>query len=310
VRRLREYGRNCRQWFHRARSLAAIIASDFGGSLSTSTKRAGTAAPAIFPVYFTYAADFEYLRLSLRSLNAYARDRIGRIHVYEDWSYPFTAAQRDALTIDSACAVVFRRTRAPMAWGGVTLLHNELRAFTDLSAELPDDDLIMKVDSDVLFTADWLFSAAINANADVVGQPVASIPTILKRSVSDIQGGCYFLRAGAVRQLRRKRLLGAARQVVKTSSYDLWTVPEDRTMSQWAHAAGLRFRMIDFYLLDLAPLRASPFVSDAEIGRCLEQEGAFAVIHFERCKDKMAPCQRWLDGQRQSPAVTAVPADR
>jgi hypothetical protein len=89
--------------------------------------------------------------------------------------------------------------------------------------------------------------------------------------------------------------------VVKTSRYDLWTVPEDRTISQWAHNAKLKVYVEDYYLLDLARLRSRPLSSDLEIEACLSQATPFGVIHFERCKAKMAPCFEWLTrGERHS----------
>ena len=52
--------------------------------------------------------------------------------------------------------------------------------------------------------------------------------------------------------------------------------------------------MTDFYLLDLERLRSSALATDTEIAMCLDQPRAFAVIHFERCKDKMPRCSAWL----------------
>jgi hypothetical protein len=278
----------------RARSLAALVAADVRGRLIRVSLPSQKGIPAAYPVYFTCAADFEYLRLSIRSLTAHAGGHVGRIHVYQDRSHPLTAAQKSAVTCDTALPIVWRTTRAPMSWGGVTLLHNELRAFVDLSRELGPEDVIVKVDSDVLFTAGWLFPTMLASGADLAGQPVASMSTHTSRRVPDVQGGCYFLRVGALPRLRSVSLVAAAREVARTSRYGLWRVPEDRTISQWAHDAGVGIRLTDFYLLDLGPLRSSSLPSDADVARCLEQRGDFALIHFEGCKDKMAPCFRWL----------------
>lgn len=294
MQRLRQALRDLSCWAHRGRSLAAIAASDLAGPLARRSSRQSVGGARIHAVYFSCAADLEYLRLSIQSLNATAQGFVGRIYVYEDRKDPLDAQQRVSLTQDSASPVVFRRTRAPMAWGGVTLLHNELRAFNELAAELDVGDVIMKVDSDILFTADWLFPAVLAAGADLVGQPVASIATHTRRSIADIQGGCYFLRAGALQQLKTRSLLRAALQVARTSRYALWNIPEDRTVSQWAHDANLKIGLKDFYFLDLTRLRRSSFSSEADIASCLEQPTPFAAIHFERCKEKMASCYRWL----------------
>ena len=277
----------------RARSLAALVMGDVRGRLFHVSLPSQKGTPAAYPVYFTCAADFEYLRLSIRSLTAHAGGHVGRIHVYQDCSHPLTAAQKSAVTCDTVLPIVWRTTRAPMSWGGVTLLHNELRAFIDLSRELGPEDFIVKVDSDVLFTAGWLFPTVLGSDADLAGQPVASISSHSRRAVPDVQGGCYFLRVGALPQLRSVSLLAAAREVARTSRYGLWRIPEDRTISQWAHDAGLRVSLTDFYLLDLVPLRNS-LPSDADVARCLTQQRDFALIHFEGCKDKMASCFRWL----------------
>ena len=183
-------------------------------------------------------------------------------------------------------------------------------AFLDLSGELGPEDFIVKVDSDILFTADWLFPRLLRPGADLIGQPVSSFATHTVRDVPDVQGGCYWLRAGAVFQLRSASLLAAARAVVKTSRYDLWTVPEDRTISQWAHNAKLKVHVEDYYLLDLARLRSRPFSSDTEIEACLSQPTPFGVIHFERCKAKMAPCFEWLTRSERACAPPSSMASR
>jgi hypothetical protein len=288
----------------RARSLAAIVMGDVRGRLLRVSLPAQKGSPATYPVYFTCAADFEYLRLSIRSLTAHAGGHVGRIYVYQDRSHPLTVAQRSAVTGATVLPVVWRTTRAPMSWGGVMLLHNELRAFIDLSRELGPQDFIVKVDSDVLFTAGWLFPTVLGSGADLAGQPVASMSSHTRRAVPDVQGGCYFLRVGALPRLRSVSLLAAAREVARTSRYGLWRIPEDRTVSQWAHDAGLRIHLADFYLLDLAPLRNSSVSSDADVARCLAQQRDFAVIHFERCKEKMASCFQWLSRRAPDAALT------
>ena len=287
-------GRPLMRWWYRVRSLVAIVAGDCRGRWFGLRTRLQDAPPAIYPIYFSCAADFDYLRLSIRSLTAHAGGHVGRIYVYEDRKQPLTAAQKSALLDETHLPIVCRLTTAPMRWGGVTLLHNELRAFMDLSRELGAQDFIVKVDSDVLFAAGWLFSTVLDASADLVGQPVASLATHTRRVVPDVQGGCYFLRVGALPQLRSVPLLAAALQVARTSRYSLWRIPEDRTISQWAHDAALKIRMTDFYLLDLERLRNSSLATDADIASCLDQPHAFAVIHFERCKDKMLACSAWI----------------
>jgi hypothetical protein len=282
------------RWVSRVRSLSAIVASDCRGRVFASRARVQIAPAAIYPLYFSCAADFEYLRLSIRSLTAHGGGHVGRIYVYEDRKQPLTDTQKLALVKETDLPIAYRRTTAPMRWGGVTLLHNELRAFMNLSRELGEHDVIVKVDSDVLFTAGWLFPTVLRGSADLVGQPVASLSTHSRRVVPDVQGGCYFLRVGALPQLRSVPLMAAALQVARTSRYNLWRIPEDRTISQWAHDAALRIRLTDFYLLDLERLRNSSMTTDTEIATCLDQPRAFAVIHFERCKDKMPRCSAWL----------------
>jgi hypothetical protein len=298
------------RWFHRLRSLALVGLADLLPLRNVNVQQLGP--PGAYPVYFTCSADFPFLQLSIRSLDRYAGRSVRRIYVYQDRANPLTAGQRSALTANSLHPIVFRITRAPMTWGGITLLHNELRAFLDLSRELGPDDFIVKVDSDVLFTADWLFPRFLGLSADLIGQPVSSIATAYTvRDVPDVQGGCYWLRAGAVFELRSTSLLAAARAVVQTiSRYDLWTVPEDRTFSQWAHDARLRVHVEDYYLLDLGRLRGLLFSSDREVEACLSQQTPFGLIHFERCKAKMAPCLEWLTRSERASAPPSPVASR
>ena len=288
-------------WFHRLRSLAAIAVSDLLPPGNARGQQLGP--PSAYPLYFTCTADFLCLKLSIQSLNRYGGSTVRRIYVYQDRVHPLTPGERRELSAISSYPILFRTTPAPMTWGGITLLHNELRAFLDMSRELGPDDFIVKVDSDVLFTADWLFPRLLRTGADLIGQPVSSFATHTIRDVPDIQGGCYWLRAGAVFQLRSSSLLAAARAVVNTSRYDLWAVPEDRTISQWAHQAKLNVHVEDYYLLDLDRLRSRPVSSDSEIEACLNQSAPFGVIHFERCKPKMAPCFKWLT-RRETASAT------
>ena len=211
-------------WLQRVRSLWAIVASDCRGRAFRLRTRAQDAPAAIYPLYFSCAADFEYLRLSIRSLTAHGGGHVGRIYVYEDRKQPFTDTQKLELASETDCPIAYRRTAAPMRWG-VTLLHNELRAFLNLCRELAEHDFIVKVDSDVLFTAGWLFPAVLRGGANLVGQPVASLSTHSRRVVPDVQGGCYFLRVGAFPQLRSVPLLAAALRVARTSRVHLLANP-------------------------------------------------------------------------------------
>jgi hypothetical protein len=296
------------RWFHRLRSLAVVGLTDLLPPSPTRVEQTGP--PRAYPVYFTCTADFVPLKLSIESLDQYGGCAVPRIYVYQDRMHPLTPGERAELVANSSRPIVFRTTPAPMTWGGLTLLHNELRAFLDLTRELGPDDFIVKVDSDILFTADWLFPRLLGVGADLIGQPVSSFATAsAARDVPDVQGGCYWLRAGAVGQLRSVSLLAAARAVVKTiSRYDLWGVPEDRTISQWAHNAKLKVHVEDYYLLDLGRLRRLSFSSDPEVEACLTQPTPFGLIHFERCKAKMAPCFEWLtrSDRASAPRSSAV----
>ena len=174
--------------------------------------------------YFSCAADFEYLRLSIRSLTAHCGGHVGRIYVYEDRKQPLTDTQKLELAKETDRPIAFRRTAAPMRWGGVTLLHNELRAFLNLSRELAEHDVIVKVDSDVLFTAGWLFptcSAAVQIWWDNQSLRCRLTPGACSRRA----GWRYFLRVGALPQLRSVPLMAAALQVARTSRYSLWCIP-------------------------------------------------------------------------------------
>ncbi|HEY7055924.1 MAG TPA: hypothetical protein VH458_05335 [Vicinamibacterales bacterium] len=294
------------RWFHRLRSLAVVGFTDLLPAGRPRVQQLGP--PCAYPVYFTCAADFLSLRLSILSLGQFAGRAVRRISVYQDCMHPLTDGERSELAACSSYPIAYRTTPAPMTWGGITLLHNELRAFLEMSRELGPDDFIVKVDSDVLFTADWLFPKLLRVGADLIGQPVSSLATHTVHDVPDVQGGCYWLRAGAVFQLRSASLFAAARAVVKRSRYDLWAVPEDRTISQWAHDAKLNVHLEDYYLLDVARLRGRPFSSDPQIEACLSQETPFGVIHFERCKAGMAPCFEWLtrSGRASASASMAI----
>ena len=69
------------------------------------------------------------------------------------------------------------------------------RSSTSLESWVPND-FIVKVDSDVLFAAGWLFPTVLGADADLTGQPVASMSTHTRRAVAGRPGRLLFPACG------------------------------------------------------------------------------------------------------------------
>ena len=142
---------------------------------------------SITAIYFSCHGHFGMLDMSLQSLLSRG-SHLQKIWVYEDASDPFTASERMALR--NKCPNLSLTTGPRVTgWGYETLLR-ELAAFRRIAHDpaVTATGWIMKLDSDVLFLNDRLFSQVARCNADIFGQPFRH-----SSGLTYVQGGCYFI---------------------------------------------------------------------------------------------------------------------
>ena len=130
-----------------------------------------TRGNSITAIYFSCHGHFGMLEMSLQSLLSHA-SHLQKIWVYEDASDPFTASERMALR--SKCPNL-SLTSGPRVtgWGYETLLR-ELAAFRQIADDpaVTATRWIMKLDSDVLFLNDKLFSHVATATLTFLGSRI------------------------------------------------------------------------------------------------------------------------------------------
>lgn len=120
-------------------------------------------------LYFSYAPDFAYLHLSLRTLRAAVpTELVGGIVLVEDQKGPFDAAQIAQLkAVWPSLQVLPIRD---FEWGSPRSTHAELQLFKQVCAQMPDPrDLLVKVDSDVLFMPNSKWECLLRSTASAIG---------------------------------------------------------------------------------------------------------------------------------------------
>lgn len=142
--------------------------------------------------YFSCHSYFAYLYCALHSVvRAAAAQRIDVI-VFSDTDQPLSEAQTAALVqlVPGLRVVPWPKS---MGWGAEQIGWI-WRAYALAAEGAHDDDIVARVDSDVFFFNDRIFSAVARSGADMVGDGHFV-------DFKYCQGGVYFLRAEAVRRV-------------------------------------------------------------------------------------------------------------
>lgn len=142
--------------------------------------------------FFSCQSYFRYLYCSLHSLVENARDIRLKVLVFSDEEMPLSAAQIDAIQALVPGARVIPWPKS-MGWGA-TQIGWIWRAYSLAAEDADENDIIARVDSDVFFFNDTVFRAVARSDADFVGDGHYV-------NFEYGQGGCYFFRASAVRQI-------------------------------------------------------------------------------------------------------------
>jgi len=190
---------------------------------------AAAALPRAHFVWFSWRGDWEYLVLSLRSLERTLGDALDhRLHVFEDnrEGHTFTADQRAALL--AAHPGLELGTVENFAWASVPATYAEVGAYLHASRDARPTDYIVGCDSDVLFFArDKLFKAL------ATGQPFVGDGH--KTDYRFAHGGLHLFRVAEFRAL----FAGMDFERFAAFCTPRGLTMEDRTMSAFYVDAGL-----------------------------------------------------------------------
>jgi hypothetical protein len=142
--------------------------------------------------YFSCHSYFAYLYCALHSLTLAARDVKIEVLVFNDTDMPISEAQADVLRAMIPGLRVIPWPKS-MGWGAEQIGWI-WKAYALAAEGAHDDDIVARVDSDVFFFNDRIFRAVARSDADFIGDGHFV-------EFEYCQGGAYFLRASAVRQV-------------------------------------------------------------------------------------------------------------
>lgn len=142
--------------------------------------------------YFSCHSYFSYLYCALHSLVQTAGAIRYEVLVFSDTDMPLSDAQTEQLQALVPGLKVIPWPKS-MGWGAEQIGWI-WRAYEMAAEGLADDDIVARIDSDVFFFNDRAFQAAARSDAAMVGDGHFV-------DFEFCQGGCYFLRAGAVRKI-------------------------------------------------------------------------------------------------------------
>jgi hypothetical protein len=142
--------------------------------------------------YFSCQSYFRYLYCSLHSLTLVARDIRFEVIVFSDTEQPLSTAQIDVLSELIPGIRVIQWPKS-MGWGAAQI-GSIWKAYALAAEGAADDDVIARVDSDVYFFNDRIFRAVERSSAGLIGDGHFV-------GFKYCQGGCYFFRARAIRQI-------------------------------------------------------------------------------------------------------------
>lgn len=142
--------------------------------------------------YFSCHSYFRYLYCALHSLTLAASDVHFEVIVFSDTDQPLSADQIDALgqLIPGIRVIPWPKS---MGWGSVQIGWI-WKAYALAVEGAADDDVLVRVDSDVYFFNDRIFRAVERSPADLIGDGHFV-------DFKYCQGGCYFFRVRAIRQI-------------------------------------------------------------------------------------------------------------
>lgn len=142
--------------------------------------------------FFSCGSYFHYLYCSLHSLVENAGGFPYTVQIFNDEEQPLSEPQ---MALIEALVPQVRVISWPKSMGwGARQIGWIWKAYAMAAADAADGDVIARIDSDVFFFNDRIFCAVARSDADLIGDGHYI-------NFRYCQGGCYFVRASAVRQI-------------------------------------------------------------------------------------------------------------
>ena len=146
-------------------------------------------------VYFTCDPHFEILKRSLISLSRTRAIASGRVYIYQDPDNVLKKSQKDYL-VSNYQGIEIRMAPYHISGYGKRTINSEIRCLLEVAGECADEDIVAKVDSDVIFISNKFINFIQDHEAAIYGEPVKHFLPF-----EFMQGGAYFIKASYARQL-------------------------------------------------------------------------------------------------------------
>lgn len=181
-------------------------------------------------LYFSYAPDFAYLHLSLRTLRAAVpAELVGGVVLAEDQKGPFDAAQ--IAQLKAVWPSLHIQPIRDFEWGSPRSTHAQLQLFKQVCAQMPDPrDLLVKVDSDVLFMPNPKWERLLRSAVSAIGDG-----HYLQHRYA--QGGLYMIRREIIQAIFAATTVSDVEAVARKID----SVGEDMAISRMLCDAGKPF---------------------------------------------------------------------
>ncbi|MFT5760225.1 MAG: hypothetical protein ACI9LM_005009 [Alteromonadaceae bacterium] len=227
-------------------------------------------------IYFSYAPDFEYLLLSLKSLVQNTRP-IRSIYLFVDQKAPFSEEQCQTL-INIYPDLIFK-TINNFEWASAESTKAEIDAFLDVVKNSLPNDYIVKVDSDILFLNSTKMSRIAASGLDAIGDGHWE-------RYKFFQGGLYIIKVNVAERVFSNFEMDDLKNMIKEKLNNI--TAEDRCVTQI-----LRDNNIKLYYTSLM-LFPSEYQKLSKFNWFVKWN--FSALHFVRDKDNMASYYKRLFG--------------
>lgn len=238
--------------------------------------------------YFTCEKHFEYLLLSLKSLEKLIG--IGKVFINLDKRDNFSEDQKQriqSLNLD----ITISKTKYKMSWAGVKVIDNEITAFKEISEKIKSDDFICKIDSDVIFISDEIIKKVIESDELFIGNEMNYL-----KGINYFQGGCYFIHKSIIPKLNYdgksiNDTLKKLNEIRGANKYGLLDEsPEDAAIYDLIIKITSEIESINFFQTNFDEGHILSLNDDEMNFKEYFKEycNKYSLIHFENDKDRMS----------------------
>lgn len=233
-------------------------------NLSANTNHLSSDGRQFHCIYFSCSKHYQMLSTSIASLLRLNLPNIASIRVYVDAKDPLTQSEIDKL---SSISTNIRIINCKKVTGfGISSLYTQMEVIRSLIPLIQPIDVLVKIDSDVLFISRTIFLHARSKNFDLLGDRCLDF-----KGNEYTQGGCYFLSTSFICALSKSHIGEALKETVRITCSTPMTVPEDAFVYRLVSLAGMKVEFVNYYL---------PVFKIRSLSR--EDLQISSLIHFER----------------------------